>query len=67
MRRVWAGFNKQTMVSPRNFDNANQWAGADSVGGPLKKNKIFGFIDNESGPRLPLIPFDRWLANRLRS
>jgi hypothetical protein len=31
--------------SPRNFDNANQWAA--SVGGPLKKNKIFGFIDTE--------------------
>ena len=31
--------------SPRNFDNANQWAA--SIGGPLKKNKIFGFIDTE--------------------
>jgi hypothetical protein len=31
--------------SPRNFDNANQWAAA--VGGPLKKDKIFGFIDTE--------------------
>ncbi len=31
--------------SPRNFDNANQWAA--SVGGPLRKNKIFGFIDTE--------------------
>ena len=31
--------------SDRNFDNANQWAA--SVGGPLKKDKIFGFIDTE--------------------
>jgi hypothetical protein len=41
-------FNKCTSCgynSPRNFDNANQWAA--SVGGPLKKNKIFGFIDTE--------------------
>src|ERR1039458_9214021 len=30
---------------PRNSDNANQWAAA--VGGPLKKNKIYGFIDTE--------------------
>ena len=37
-------FNKY-YASPRNFDNANQWAAA--IGGPLKKDKIFGFIDNE--------------------
>ena len=37
-------FNKQA-GSPRPFDNANQWAAA--VGGPLKKDKIFGFIDTE--------------------
>jgi hypothetical protein len=37
-------FNKY-YGSPRNFDNANQWAAA--VGGPLKKNKIYGFIDTE--------------------
>ncbi len=37
-------FNKQA-GSPRNFDNANQWAAA--VGGPLKRDKIFGFIDTE--------------------
>ena len=37
-------FNKQA-GSPRNFDNANQWAAA--IGGPLKKDKIFGFIDTE--------------------
>jgi hypothetical protein len=34
-----------TTPSPRNFDNANQWAA--SVGGPLRKNKIFGFINTE--------------------
>ena len=37
-------FNKQG-GAPRNFDNANQWAAA--IGGPLKKNKIYGFIDTE--------------------
>jgi carboxypeptidase family protein len=37
-------FNKQAGV-PRSFDNANQWAAA--IGGPLKKDKIFGFIDTE--------------------
>jgi len=37
-------FNKY-YGSPRNFDNANQWAAA--IGGPLKKDKIFGFIDTE--------------------
>jgi hypothetical protein len=31
--------------SSRNFDNANQWAAA--IGGPLKRDKIFGFIDTE--------------------
>lgn len=37
-------FNKNS-GNPRNFSNANQWAA--SVGGPLKKDKIFGFIDTE--------------------
>jgi hypothetical protein len=37
-------FNKQ-FGSPRNFDNVNQWAAA--LGGPLKRDKIFGFIDTE--------------------
>ncbi len=37
-------FNKQA-GSPRNFDNANQWAA--SIGGPLKRDKIFGFVDTE--------------------
>lgn len=37
-------FNKY-YGSPRNFDNANQWSAA--IGGPIKKNKIFGFIDTE--------------------
>jgi hypothetical protein len=38
--------------SPRPFDNANQWAG--SIGGPIKKDKLFFFFDTE-GLRL-LIP-----------
>ena len=38
-------FNKFRGGSPRNFDNANQWSAA--VGGPLRKDKIFGFIDTE--------------------
>lgn len=37
-------FNKQS-GSKRNFDNANQYAA--SVGGPLKRDKIFGFLDFE--------------------
>jgi hypothetical protein len=37
-------FNKQAGVS-RSFDNANQWAAA--IGGPLKRDKVFGFIDTE--------------------
>jgi hypothetical protein len=37
-------FNKY-YGSPRNFDNVNQWAAA--IGGPIKKDKIFGFIDTE--------------------
>jgi len=32
-------------VTPRPFSNANQWA--DSIGGPIWKNKTFFFIDNE--------------------
>ena len=31
--------------SPRPFANSNQWAG--SFGGPIKKNKLFFFYDNE--------------------
>ena len=32
-------------VTPRPFSNANQWA--DSVGGPIWKNRTFFFFDNE--------------------
>src|SRR5437870_11859549 len=38
--------------TPRPFEIANQWAG--SIGGPIKKDKLFFFFDNE-GLRL-LIP-----------
>ncbi len=31
--------------SPKSFTNANQWSAA--IGGPIKKNKIFFFVDNE--------------------
>ncbi|HTV55971.1 MAG TPA: carboxypeptidase regulatory-like domain-containing protein, partial [Terriglobia bacterium] len=44
--------NHTTPVTPRAFDNANQWAA--SIGGPIVKNKTFFFVDTE-GLRL-LIP-----------
>jgi len=44
-------FNKAA-GNPRPFDIANQWAG--SLGGPIKKDKLFFFLDSE-GLRL-LIP-----------
>jgi hypothetical protein len=37
-------FNNQT-VSPRSFDNVNQWAGA--IGGPIKRDKSFFFFNYE--------------------
>ena len=37
--------------NPRPFDNANQWAG--SLGGPIKKDRLFFFFDSE-GMRLIL-------------
>lgn len=39
-------FNNTTIPkAPRPFANNNQWAG--SMGGPIKKDKVFFFIDNE--------------------
>jgi Carboxypeptidase regulatory-like domain len=43
-------FNKEA-GNPRPFDVANQWAG--SLGGPIKKEKLFFFFDSE-GMRLVL-------------
>jgi len=37
--------NHSSPVTPRPFDNANQWAA--SVGGPIFKNKTFFFVDTE--------------------
>jgi outer membrane receptor protein involved in Fe transport len=37
-------FNKQA-GSPKNFSNVNQWAA--SIGGPIKKDKMFFFVDTE--------------------
>lgn len=34
-----------TFQQPRPFDIANQWAG--SIGGPVKRNKLFFFVDTE--------------------
>jgi len=42
----------KALGNPRPFDIANQWAG--SIGGPIKKDKLFFFLDNE-GLRI-LIP-----------
>ena len=49
-------FNKQNSPpTPRGFVNDNQWAA--SVGGPIKKNKSFFFVDTE-GLRV-LVPVSR--------
>jgi hypothetical protein len=37
--------NHTTPKTPRPFANNNQWAG--SLGGPIKKNNLFFFVDNE--------------------
>ncbi len=37
-------FNKQSGI-PRPFDNANQWAA--SIGGPIKKDKMFFYVNTE--------------------
>ena len=49
-------FNKQNSpATPRGFVNDNQWAA--SVGGPIKKNKSFFFVDTE-GLRV-MVPVSR--------
>src|SRR5207248_8121745 len=46
-------FNKRAGL-PRPFDNVNQWAA--SVGGPIRKDKTFFFVDNEGlRVKLPVI------------
>lgn len=37
--------NDKIPTTPRPFANNNQWAG--SLGGPIRKNKVFFFVDNE--------------------
>jgi len=44
--------------NPRPFDIANQWGG--SIGGPIKKDKLFFFFDTE-GMRL-VLPFSNWVV-----
>jgi hypothetical protein len=52
-------FNKdQTPAQPRPFDNANQWAA--SFGGPIKRDKLFFFVNTE-GLRV-LIPVPSTIA-----
>jgi hypothetical protein len=41
--------------NPRPFDNANQWAG--SIGGPIKKDKLFFFFDTEGLRVIIPLPF----------
>ena len=59
-------FNKANGV-PRPFDNANQWAG--SIGGPIRKDKLFFFFDTEGlhllipqGPQDVVLPSPQFEA-----
>src|SRR4029077_8456644 len=64
-------FNKAN-GQPRAFDNANQWAA--SIGGPIKKDKLFFFLNTE-GLRVlipvptnifvPTVPFETALVQNL--
>lgn len=67
-------FNNANGV-PRQFVNANQWAA--SIGGPIKKDKTFFFVNNEglqvvlptatSPVRLPSLPFQNATLMNLSS
>jgi len=60
-------FNNAT-GTPRTFANSNQWGG--SIGGPIKKDKLFFFYDNEglryvlpAGGTPAYIPTPAWAAD----
>jgi hypothetical protein len=54
-------FNKLS-GSPRAFDNANQYAGA--IGGPIKRNKAFFFVNYEGSAGHPAQPRHRLRPRR---
>src|SRR6202522_2250304 len=59
---------------PKPFDNANQWAA--SIGGPIKKDKLFFFLNTEglrvlipvpSSFNVPTLPFEAAIVNNLNA